>query len=49
MEVAWIELKPKPPKKPRRYGLSNLVGDLVLTAVTLGWWIVWWIIREVRR
>jgi hypothetical protein len=49
MEVAWIEYKPRPPKKPRGYGLSNLVGDLVLTFATSGLWAIWWIIREVRR
>jgi len=35
--------------KGRRYGLSNLVGDLVLTVMTGGLWVIWWIIREVRR
>lgn len=49
MEVAWIEYKPRPPKRPRKYGLSNFVGDVVLTIGTFGWWAVWWIIREVRR
>jgi len=35
--------------KPRGYGLSNLVGDLTLTAATGGVWAIWWIIREVSR
>lgn len=49
MEVAWIEFKARPPKKPRGYGLSNFVGDVLLTIITFGWWAIWWIIREVRR
>lgn len=49
MEVAWIEVKPRPPKKPRGYGLSNFVGDVHLTIYTFGLWLIWVIIREVRR
>lgn len=44
MEVVMIKQK-----RARGYGLSNLVGDLVLTAITGGLWGVWWIIREVTR
>lgn len=33
----------------RGYGLSNLVGDVVLTVCTSGLWAIWWIIREVSR
>ena len=32
----------------RRYGLSNLVGDLTLTGATFGLWLVWVIVREAR-
>jgi len=35
--------------RPRRYGLSNLVGDVVLTGVTGGIWLVWVLIREFRQ
>lgn len=35
--------------KPRRYGLSNFVGDVHLTIYTFGLWGVWWVIRELRR
>ena len=33
----------------RGYGLSNLVGDVVLFGATGGLWIIWVIIRELRR
>lgn len=33
----------------RGYGLSNLVGDLTLTGLTAGLWLVWVVIREVSR
>lgn len=38
-----------PIRKPRKYGLSNLVGDLMLTGLTGGLWAIWWAIREVKR
>lgn len=36
-------------KRQREYGLSNLVGDVVLTCVTTGLWLIWVAIRELRR
>ena len=35
--------------KPRQYGLSNFIGDLVMTGLTGGFWIIWIIIREICR
>lgn len=33
----------------RKYGLSNFVGDVMLSLCTGGLWAIWWIIREMRR
>jgi len=33
----------------RTYGLSNFVGDAVLTCMTGGLWIVWIAVRELRN
>lgn len=33
----------------RPYGFSNFVGDTVMTCVTGGLWLIWVVIREVRR
>lgn len=33
----------------RRYGFTNFVGDAFMTCLTGGIWLVWVIIREVRR
>lgn len=35
--------------KPRQYGLSNFVGDVVMTGLTLGFWLIWIFIREICR
>lgn len=40
---------PVAPYERRRYGLSNLIGDLILTFLTGGLWAIWWFIREVAR
>lgn len=32
----------------RRYGISNFIGDCVLTLATAGLWLIWVFIREVR-
>lgn len=45
--MEWVVIETA--KKPRGYGLSNLVGDSCLTMATFGAWGIWWIIREVRR
>ena len=34
--------------KHRKYGLSNFIGDMVMTAITAGAWLFWVVIREVR-
>jgi hypothetical protein len=36
-------------RRARGYGLSNLTGDILLTILTGGLWLIWWIIREVTR
>lgn len=33
----------------RRYGFTNFVGDAFMTCLTGGIWLIWVIIREVRR
>lgn len=37
------------PYMPRRYGLSNFVGDLTLVGATCGFWLIWVILRELNR
>lgn len=32
----------------RHYGMSNFVGDTVLTFITCGFWLIWIVIREIR-
>lgn len=32
----------------RRYGISNFIGDILLTIVTMGLWLIWVFIREIR-
>lgn len=32
----------------RRYGLSNLIGDTIMTFFTCGFWLIWVFIREIR-
>jgi len=36
-------------KRCRRYGFFNFCLDVFMTCVTAGIWIIWIIIREVRR
>lgn len=33
----------------RGYGLTNFLGDLFMTGATCGFWLIWVVIREVRR
>lgn len=33
----------------RNYGLSNLIGDVTMTCLTLGLWLIWWILREMEK
>lgn len=32
----------------RRYGISNFIGDCILSIATLGLWLIWVFIREIR-
>lgn len=36
-------------RKDRGYGFTNFVGDAFMTCLTGGIWLVWVVIREVRR
>lgn len=36
-------------RRSRGYGLTNFIGDVFMTLITGGLWIIWWIIREVAR
>lgn len=33
----------------RSYGFWNFVGDVLLTAITGGLWLIWIFVREMRR
>lgn len=35
--------------KSRGYGLTNFIGDVFMTCITAGLWLIWVIIREVSR
>jgi hypothetical protein len=35
--------------KGRGYGLSNFIGDCVMTCVTCGLWLIWVFVREMRN
>jgi hypothetical protein len=35
--------------KGRGYGLSNFIGDCVMTIVTCGFWLIWVFIRELKN
>jgi hypothetical protein len=37
---------PTPRSKP--YGLFKFLGDLIMTGITGGIWLVWVIVREIR-
>jgi hypothetical protein len=32
----------------REYGISNFIGDVVMTIITAGLWLLWVFIREIR-
>lgn len=33
----------------RKYGLLNFIGDVILTTLTGGLWLIWIFVREMRR
>jgi hypothetical protein len=33
----------------RSYGFWNFVGDVILTILTSGFWLIWIFVRELRR
>lgn len=33
----------------RKYGFWNFIGDVLLTLITGGLWIIWIFVREMRR
>lgn len=33
----------------KRYGILNFVGDVFMIFITLGFWLVWIFVREMRR
>lgn len=34
---------------PRRYGCMGFFGDLIMTGLTGGLWLIWVFVREMRR
>jgi hypothetical protein len=36
-------------KERKRYGFLNFVGDVIMTVITAGFWLIWVFVREVRR
>ena len=34
---------------PRRYGFFKFCGDIFMTAITGGLWLIWVFVREMRR
>lgn len=32
-----------------RYGFWSFVGDVIMTALTAGFWLIWVFVREMRR
>lgn len=33
----------------RGYGFTNFLGDVIMTLVTSGLWLIWIFVREMRR
>lgn len=33
----------------RRYGFWNFVGDVFMTLITAGFWLIWIFVREMRN
>jgi hypothetical protein len=33
----------------RRYGFFNFLFDVILTAITAGFWLIWIFVREMRN
>lgn len=33
----------------RRYGITNFIGDVVMTIFTAGFWLIWVFVREMRQ
>lgn len=35
--------------KQRKYGLTNFIGDVFMTVITCGFWLIWVFVREMRN
>lgn len=35
--------------KRRHYGILNFLGDVLMTIITAGFWLIWVFIREIRN
>lgn len=33
----------------RNYGFTNFIGDVFMTSITCGFWLIWVFVREMRR
>lgn len=36
-------------EKPKRYGFWKFMGDIFMTVLTGGFWLIWIFIREMRK
>lgn len=36
-------------RPPQRYGCLSFIGDVLMTALTSGLWLIWIFVREMRR
>jgi hypothetical protein len=34
---------------PRHYGCLSFLGDIFMTIITCGFWLIWIFVREMRR
>jgi hypothetical protein len=39
----------QPPRQVRRYGCMGFLGDIFMTVITGGLWLIWVFVREMRR
>jgi hypothetical protein len=45
----WYCDRYNPPIGPKPYGCLGFLGDVFMTAITSGLWLIWIFIREMRR
>lgn len=38
-----------PADRPKRYGCFGFLGDIIMTGITGGLWLIWIFVREMRR